>query len=109
VHPPVDADDLVRWKASLLQAGLRAKTIRDGKLAPTRAILQWAVDNRRLDQNPAERITIDIKGKLAEKKRGYSEDEAWKVLNAAQKERDHLRRWVPWLVNRHGIRTPFSG
>ena len=101
----VSADDLVRWKASLLEAGLRAKTIRDGKLAPIRAILQWAVDNRRLNQNPAERITIDIKGKLADKKRGYSEDEAWKVLNAAQKESDHLRRWVPWLCAFSGARV----
>ena len=101
----VSADDLVRWKASLLEAGLRAKTIRDGKLAPIRAILQWAVDNRRINQNPAERITIDIKGKLADRKRGYSEDEAWKVLNAAQKERDHLRRWVPWLCAFSGARV----
>ena len=101
----VSADDLVRWKASLLEAGLRAKTIRDGKLAPIRAILQWAVDNRRLKQNPAERITIDIKGKLAEKKRGYSEDEARKVLKAALKERDPLRHWVPWLCAYSGARV----
>ena len=92
----VSADDLVRWKASLLEAGLRAKTIRDGKLAPIRAILQWAVDNRRLKQNPAERITIDIKGKLADKKRGYSEDEARKVLKAALKESD------PSAIGFHG-------
>ena len=101
----VSADDLVRWKASLLEAGLRAKTIRDGKLAPIRAILQWAVDNRRLKQNPAERITIDIKGKLADKKRGYSEDEARKVLKAALKERDPLRHWVPWLCAYSGARV----
>lgn len=47
----VTADDLIRWKASLLEAKLRAKTIRDGKLAPVRALFQWGVDNRRLLQN----------------------------------------------------------
>ena len=41
-------DDLLRWKASLLDAGLRTKTIRDSKIAPVRAILQWGVDNRNL-------------------------------------------------------------
>jgi hypothetical protein len=90
----VSADDLIRWKASLLETGLRAKSIRDGKLAPIRAILQWAVDNRRLSQNPAERVTIDLRSKLTDKKRGYSEDKARKVLAAACTQKDALRRWV---------------
>jgi hypothetical protein len=39
----VGADDLVGWKADLLAKGLKAKTIRDSKLAPVRAILKaWA-------------------------------------------------------------------
>jgi integrase len=101
----VSADDLIRWKASLLEGGLRAKSIRDGKLAPIRAILQWAVDNRRLSQNPAERVTIDLRSKLADKKRGYSEDEARKVLAAARTQKDALRRWVPWLCAYTGARV----
>jgi integrase len=101
----VSADDLIRWKASLLEAGLRAKSIRDGKLAPVRAILQWAVDNGRLSQNPAERVTIDLRSKLADKKRGYSEDEARKVLAAARTQKDALRRWVPWLCAYTGARV----
>lgn len=101
----VSADDLIRWKASLLEAGLQAKSIRDGKLAPVRAILQWAVDNRRLSQNPAERVTIDLRSKLADKKRGYSEDEARKVLTAARTQKDALRRWVPWLCAYTGARV----
>jgi hypothetical protein len=86
------ADDLIRWKASLISAGLKTKTIRDGKLAPVRAILQWGVDNRRLNQNAGERVTIDLKAKLVDKKRGYSEDEACKVLTAALEQQDALLR-----------------
>lgn len=49
-------EDLLSWKASLIEAGLRPKTIRDAKIAPVRAVLQWAVDNRRL---PRERGGAD--------------------------------------------------
>ena len=59
-------EDLIAWKATLIEAGLRPKTIRDAKFAPVRAILQWAVDNHRLGENPAKRVVIDVKIKPAE-------------------------------------------
>jgi hypothetical protein len=65
------AEDLVAWKADLLAKGLKAKTIRDGKLAPVRAVLQWAADNRKLEINPGARINIDLKVRSSEKRRGY--------------------------------------
>ena len=40
-------EDLVRWKGSMVEAGLRPKTIQDAKLAPVRAILQWGVTSMR--------------------------------------------------------------
>jgi integrase len=99
------ADDLIRWKASLIEGGLKAKTIRDGKLAPVRAILQWGVDNRLLIQNPGERVTIDLKAKLVDRKRGYSDDEARKVLKAALEQTDTLHRWVPTICAYTGARV----
>jgi hypothetical protein len=54
--------------------------IRDGKLAPVRAILQWAIDNRKLDANPGARINIDPKARSSEKRRGYTDDEAKIIL-----------------------------
>jgi hypothetical protein len=66
------ADNLIAWKAAMIEQGRRPKTIRDAKLAPVRAILQWAVDNRRLPGNPAARITIDIRVR-AGKARGASQ------------------------------------
>lgn len=62
----VTADDLVKWKEELLAKERAAKTIRDSKLAPVRAIFQWAVDNRKLDANPAARINIDLKSRPSE-------------------------------------------
>jgi hypothetical protein len=41
----LSSQDLVAWKAKMIAAGLQPKTIRSSKLAPVRAILQWAVDN----------------------------------------------------------------
>jgi integrase len=99
------ADDLIRWKASLIAAGLKTKTIRDGKLAPVRAILQWGVDSRILVQNPGERVTIDLKAKLVDRKRGYSDDEASKVLKAALTQSNALRRWVPFICAYTGARV----
>lgn len=101
----VTPDDLLRWKKSLIEAGFQPKTIRDANLAPVRAILQWAVDNRLLPSNPAERITMDVKAKPAESRRGYTDAEAKIVLKAALLEKDPVRRWVPWLCAYSGARV----
>jgi integrase len=98
-------EDLIAWKAALIEAGLRPKTIRDAKLAPVRAILQWAVDNHRLAENPAKRVVIDVKIKPAESKRSFSDAEAKIVLKAALREKDPVRHWVPWLCAYTGARV----
>ena len=100
----VRAENLVEWKADLLAKELKAKTIRDSKLAPVRAIFQWAVDNRKLDANPAARINIDLKARSSEKRRGYTDDEAKIILQAARGEREAHKRWVPWVCAYTGAR-----
>ncbi len=69
------ADDLIAWKAKLIADDLSTKTIRDGKLAPVRTVLQWGVDNRHLPTNVGERVTIDVRAKPSERKRSYTDDE----------------------------------
>lgn len=98
-------EDMLRWKASLIEAGFKPKTIRDANLVPIRAILQWAVDNRKLPSNPAERITMDVKSKAAGSRRSYTEAEAKTVLAAAAKEKDAVKRWVPFLCAYSGARV----
>jgi integrase len=97
-------DDLLRWKASLLDAGLRTKTIRDSKIAPIRAIFQWGVDNRKLAANPAARIVIDVRSKMTERIRGFTDEEAALILRHAAREKDPVRRWVPLLCAYSGAR-----
>ena len=61
----LSSQTLVAWKAKMIAAGLQPKTIRSAKLAPVRAILQWAVDNNRLPVNPAARVTLGLKTQAA--------------------------------------------
>jgi integrase len=100
----LSAKDLVAWKAEMLSAGRAAKTIRDAKLAPVRAILQWAVDNHRLASNPATRVTIDAKVRAGDSKRGFDDNEARNILAAAQRETDPVKRWIPLLGAYSGAR-----
>lgn len=100
----VTADKLVAWKDSLVASGLSAKTIRESRLAPIRAVLRWGVDNRRLPENPAERITISVKQKPGQGKRGFKDAEAAQILAAAAGERDPVKRWVPLVCAYSGAR-----
>lgn len=96
--------DLLRWKASMVEGGLRTKTIRDSKVAPLRAILQWGVDNGKLAANPASRIVVDVRAKTSERIRGFTDEEAAQILGAAAKEQDPVKRWVPLLCAYTGAR-----
>jgi integrase len=99
------ADDLVEWKRSMVEAGLRPKTIQDAKLAPLRAILQWGVQNKFIGSNPADGISLDVRSKQNEKKRSFTDEEAKIVLRAALIEEDPVRRWVPWIGAYSGARV----
>jgi integrase len=88
----------------MVDAGLRPKTVRDAKLAPVRAILQWGVQNQLLAENVAEKVTIDVRAKQGEKKRSFTDDEGRIILRAALLEKDPVRRWVPWIGAYSGAR-----
>lgn len=101
----VTPEDVIAWKEAMIRDELRPKTIRDGKLAPVRAILQWGVDSRRLKENPAARVSMDVKVKPSEKIRSFTDQEAALVLKAALAESDPVLRWVPWLCAYSGARV----
>jgi integrase len=101
----VTGENLVAWKRSMVDGGLRPKTIQDAKLAPTRAIFQWGVQNKLIPVNPAEGISLDAKSKQGEKKRSFTDDEAKTILRAALVEKDPVRRWVPWIGAYSGARV----
>jgi integrase len=97
-------DDLLGWKAALLEAGLRTKTIRDSKIAPLRAVLQRGVENRKIAENPAARIVVDVRTKIGERIRGFTDNEAVLLLRQAAKEQDPVKLWVPLLCAYSGAR-----
>ena len=101
----VSPKDLVAWKAKMIEASLHPKTIQGAKLGPIRAILQWAVDNQLLPINPATRVTIHVKTRAGESKRGFDDAEAAIILAAAQREADPVKRWVPLLGAYSGARV----
>jgi integrase len=101
----IASTDLNGWKSKLLNEGRRPKTIRDAKIAPVRAILQWGVDNDRLPANAAARVTLDVKVTATERKRSFTEAEATLVLSSARKQNNSVLRWVPWLGAYTGARV----
>jgi hypothetical protein len=93
----ITSADLNNWKAKLLAEGRKPKTIRDAKIAPVRAILQWGADNDRVPTNPAARVVLDVKAGSTERKRSFRDEEAALVLRTARGEENPVLRWVPWL------------
>ncbi len=92
------------WKAAMLAAGLTAKTIGAGKLSAVRAIFQWAADNSVIGDNPFAKVSISLKKKPGERKRGYTDEEAEMVLAAAKLEKAPHLHWVPLLCAYTGAR-----
>ena len=93
------------WKAAMLAAGLSAKTIGAGKLSAVRAIFQWGADNSVITDNPFAKVSISLKKRPGERKRGYTDDEAEMVLRAAKLESVPHLHWVPLLCAYTGARV----
>lgn len=99
----ITTEDLLGWKDKLVADGKSKKTIRDAQLAPIRALLGWAVKNKRLSQNPATGIKLaDDKG--GPSRRGFRDAEARAILEAARRDTRLHYRWVPWVCALSGAR-----
>lgn len=101
----VTQKNVAAWKADMLSKGLSAKTIAASKLGAVRAVFQWATDNGVISENPFSKVSITVKKKPGERRRGYSDDEAALVLRAAETEESAHRRWVPLLCAYTGARV----
>ncbi|WP_375188530.1 site-specific integrase [Sphingobium yanoikuyae] len=49
----ITVDDVIGWKEALARRGVSGRTIREVYLAAAKVVFAWAVENRRLDTNPA--------------------------------------------------------
>lgn len=91
---------------------ISAKTVKDSDLASLKTIFAWAVSNRRMASNPAAGITIKLGKSKKLRSKGFTDDEAAKLLTAAHDYRKTdetpktaaAKRWVPWLCAYTGAR-----
>ncbi|MDA9406207.1 site-specific integrase [Bradyrhizobium sp. CCBAU 45384] len=76
--------DLIAWKDALLAAGMKNVTVRDVYLAATKALLQFAVDQGQLPENPTKEVKVRVKKKVKEREKGFDGVEAAKILTATR-------------------------
>jgi integrase len=115
----VTADDMQRWKERLLTEEVEpgkprsAKTVKDGYLAAAKTVFSWAVENRLLPLNPAEKVKVRVPRRRVVRDRGLTIDEAALILTGSLRSipaglsprRALAFRWVPWLCAYTGARV----
>jgi len=104
-------DWCLSWKDRQVARKISLKSVKEVYMASLKAMCEWAVCNNRIDENPVLRIKIKVD--QAPKKRGYTDDEAEKILRASlQPASSRLgaghraaRRWIPTLCAYTGARV----
>jgi integrase len=92
---------------------ISAKTVKDSDLAGLKTIFGWAKANGKMDTNPAEGVTIKLGKPRKLRSKGFTDEEAEAVLNAAlclsrgqEKPKTFAaKQWVPWLCAYTGGRV----
>lgn len=101
----------IEWKDRQVARGIAMKSVRETYIASLKAMCEWAINNNRLDENPALRIKVKIPKGTG--KRGYTDAEAAKILRASLEpmsprtgaEHRAARRWIPSLCAYTGARV----
>ncbi|WP_410052771.1 DUF6538 domain-containing protein [Bradyrhizobium sp. SZCCHNPS2010] len=111
-----DIRDLTRewcltWRDRQAARGLKPKTVREVYVASLKAMCEWAVNERRLKENPVLRVRVKVPKDTG--KRGYTDAEALKILRASLQpmsartgpKHRAARRWIPMLCAYTGARV----
>ena len=112
-------EDVIAWKGHLLNkagkegTGLSAKTVGETYLSALKITFRWAVENRKLAENPAATARVRSAKRVYKRERGLTNDEARTILAATltpppprlSAERVLARRWVPWICAYTGARV----
>lgn len=115
----ITPEDVVAWKDHLLHkagkdgSGLSAKTVGETYLSALKTTLRWAVENRKIPNNPAETTRVRGAKKVRKRGPGLTDEEANQILKATltpppsrlSPERALARRWVPWICAYTGARV----
>lgn len=108
----VSIDDVLRFKDHRLTE-VSAKTVKDSDLVGLKSVFGWALDNRRIETNPAQGVTVKRSKKVWTREKGFTPAEASAILtHALHHERGReapktfaAKRWVPWLCAYTGARV----
>jgi len=109
----VSAADVIAFKDHRLQA-VSPRTVKDTDLSALKSVFRWAVDNRKLQANPADGVTVTRSRQPKKRMRDFTPEEAHKILRASDEtqrgpretvQRWAARRWAPWLCAYSGARV----
>ncbi|WP_230531777.1 site-specific integrase [Microvirga roseola] len=101
----ITTEAIIAWTDDLVAKGLTAKTINDAHLAAVKALFKWAKAKRYVSSNPALEVPKVERRDEGQAERGYTLAEAEAVLRAASREKNPVRRWLPWLMAYSGARA----
>jgi hypothetical protein len=96
--------EVSRWKTAGLGAGKNAKTVNDG-IIMLRPMWYWAMREGLLPNgdNPFSNMALKATKRGGAKRRGFTDEEAVTLLQAARRETGFLR-WLPWVLAWTGCR-----
>ncbi len=106
-------EQIVAWKAALLESGLSQKTVREGYLAAVTSFFNWAIGNLIVASNPAKGVTVKLPKTVKLRSSSFTDEEAALILTEALRPSDDrasreladARRWVPWIMAYSGARV----
>lgn len=116
----VSAENIIAFKDHRLRTpspktgrAVSAKTVKDSDLSALKTLFGWAVTNRKLAENPAQKISIKMSKPLRLRSKSFTDAEAVAILSAARaygNSSEHpgtaaAKRWVPWLCAFTGARV----
>lgn len=110
----ITPQDIISWKDTLLTTGsVAAGTFKNTYLAGVKAVFGWASENLKIASNPAINIKVRVPKKTKLRERGFTPDEARKILLATFEPKppkmwEHTyraRRWLPWICAYGGMRV----
>nr|WP_254443476.1 tyrosine-type recombinase/integrase [Ruegeria atlantica] len=108
--------DIADWCDYLRdEKGLKPKTISRKYLAAIRAILRLARSKFLIEFDPSADVSVKVPNPVAERSKGFTDDEAKRILQHASKAlKDDTRatrknklacRWIPWICAYTGARA----
>ncbi|WP_456736413.1 MULTISPECIES: tyrosine-type recombinase/integrase [unclassified Bradyrhizobium] len=108
----VTVQDMLAFKDARLKV-VTAKTLKDGDLPGIKSVFSWAVDNRKLMNNPADAIKVKAEKKIRTRPKGFTDQEAHAIFDAClayvRKPKEDpktaaAKRWAPLIACYTGCR-----